>query len=500
MTGTQPAGLRPGRKAGTLAAVVVVNDRNLFQPALAQSTPPGGTAWVPRHHGLAAGLVAGAAGCGLPVTFLSTARDPAERELVPGPGVPVPAGSTPGVLRLAGVPPEQYRVFRDQFADGMMWLAHHDALGSRVECEAGLRAFGPYVTVNESLARLAAAEVNRESGQTCVLWQDYQLYLAPLMVRRGLPAAALRRYTSVHFVHVPFPRPDAWRFFPAHVMERLLTGLLGNDMVWFHVPAYAENFLAAVGRHVPGARAEGPRSVCWEGRRIFVGAHPLPPNVAYLRAVAADPRTARRRDEIRALAAGRRIVFSAGRVDPVKGYTGLLRSFAHLLERGHEDTMLLAQWFPSRTTIARWRAAATELGRLAADINGHYGHISPAPVHLSSEDDMVAAVAGYGEYDVLDATPDADGLNLVSLEGPAVNDRSGVLLLSSGAGSSHLYGDSAFTIPPASAPAQHAAALWAAVNTPPADRAARAARLRRTALAGDCRTWFTRLLTPGFPG
>jgi trehalose 6-phosphate synthase len=120
-------------------------------------------------------------------------------------------------------------------------------------------------------------------------------------------------------------------------------------------------------------------------------------------------------------------------------------------------------------------------------------------VQLSLEDDIFTTVAGYSEYDVLDATPDADGMNLVSLEGPAINDRSGLLVLSSGAGSSHLFRDSAFTIPPACAPSRHAAALRASVEMPVTDRGARASGLRRVALSGDPESWFMRLLSSDPP-
>jgi trehalose 6-phosphate synthase len=484
--------------------LVVVNDRNLFQPGRVpglrqqEADRPG---WVPRHDGLAAGLTAGAGACGLPAVFVSSARSPAERRLAPGPGTAVAAGDGTGVLRLASIPPRQYRAFYDRFANSVLWLAHHDALRGRAECEAGLRAFtSGYVAVNESLARLVIAEVGGELERTCTVWQDYQLYLAPLMVRRSLSPAARSRYTSVHFIHVPFPPVRAWRFFPDAVMERLLTGLLGNDAVWFHLDAYARNFVAAACRYVPGAIAENRSVIHWQGRRISVGANPLPANVAHLRALAADGRTDRHRDEIQTTAAGRRVIFSTGRVDPLKGYAGLLDSFAQMLEDGREDAILIARWYRSRMTIPRWRATAAGLSRAAAAINQRYGHVRPGPVQLSLDDDMFGAVAGYAEYDVLDVTPDADGMNLVSLEGPAVNTRCGQLVLSSGAGSSELFGDAALTIPPACEPRRHAAALTAMVDLPMTDRAARAGRLRDVALAGDPQAWFARLLRTSVSG
>jgi trehalose 6-phosphate synthase len=48
--------------------------------------------------------------------------------------------------------------------------------------------------------------------------------------------------------------------------------------------------------------------------------------------------------------------------------------------------------------------------------------------------DPASTLAAYGRYDVMLANPLHDGMNLAALEGPVLNERSGVLVLSKGAG------------------------------------------------------------------
>jgi len=62
-----------------------------------------------------------------------------------------------------------------------------------------------------------------------VLLHDYHFYLVAARVRERCPSVVLS-----HFVHIPWPGPDAWRVLPPSMRERLMYGLLGNDVVAFH--------------------------------------------------------------------------------------------------------------------------------------------------------------------------------------------------------------------------------------------------------------------------
>jgi trehalose 6-phosphate synthase len=56
------------------------------------------------------------------------------------------------------------------------------------------------------------------------------------------------------------------------------------------------------------------------------------------------------------------------------------------------------------------------------------------PIQLKLRDDLEEAVASYKHYDVLVVNAMFDGMNLVAKEGPLVNERSGVSVLSENTG------------------------------------------------------------------
>jgi trehalose 6-phosphate synthase len=109
-------------------------------------------------------------------------------------------------------------------------------------------------------------------------------------------------------------------------------------------------------------------------------------------------------------------------------------------------------------------------------------------VKLLFERDFNRMLAGYLEYDVLDVVPRADGMNLVALEGPVVNRRDGVVVLSKTAGAHQILAPYARAVDPG-AVHLHVGALRDAVTMAPGERSRRARGLREIASAGDPSAW-----------
>src|SRR5207237_3646589 len=183
------------------------------------------------------------------------------------------------------------------------------------------------------------------------------------------------------------------------------------------------------------------------------------------------------RAELRAGAHGRRTVFRTERVDPVKAFPDALRAFDRVLRRpGMAGTArYVAQLVPARMTIPDWVAARDEAARIAAEVNARWPD-GPPPVELRVARDFERVVAGYLDYDVLDIVPRADGMNLVALEGPVVNRRDGVVVLSRTAGAYQVLAPHALGVDPYSIDG-HADALHRALSMPAAERAVRAREL-----------------------
>jgi trehalose 6-phosphate synthase len=87
------------------------------------------------------------------------------------------------------------------------------------------------------------------------------------------------------------------------------------------------------------------------------------------------------------------------------------------------------------------------------------------------------ALAAYGLYDVLLVNPVIDGMNLVAKEGPMVNQRHGVLILSENAGAYQELGPHVLPVNPFDVLGT-AQAIHDALSMTEAERAERASRLR----------------------
>ncbi|MBJ7473194.1 MAG: trehalose-6-phosphate synthase, partial [Solirubrobacteraceae bacterium] len=70
------------------------------------------------------------------------------------------------------------------------------------------------------------------------------------------------------------------------------------------------------------------------------------------------------------------------------------------------------------------------------------------PIQLKLRDNLEEAMAGYKHYDVLLVNAMFDGMNLVAKEGPLVNTRSGVSILSENTGAHEVLGEHAISVNP----------------------------------------------------
>ena len=90
----------------------------------------------------------------------------------------------------------------------------------------------------------ADAVIEETKGQpTVVFIQDYHLALLPRMLKDRNPNLIVAQ-----FWHIPWPNREAFRVFPWK--EELLDGMLGNDLLGFHLRYHCQNFLDTADRNV----------------------------------------------------------------------------------------------------------------------------------------------------------------------------------------------------------------------------------------------------------
>jgi trehalose 6-phosphate synthase len=389
------------------------------------------------------------------------------------------------------MPETVYRPYYGVFANPILWFLQH-GLWQRLQCAdiegVVLRAWQEgYVPANQLFAEAVVDELDRCQGTPWVMLHDYHLYVTGLFVRHLRSDAVLQ-----HVIHIPWPEPEAWQHLPREIVESILAGLLANDSLVFQTDAFAARFLLTCQAWLSRAHVdEDRRIVTYDGHETRVWANPVSVDPLGLRTCLSLPEARRYRERLASLV-GERTIVRVDRLDPSKHVAAGFRAFRRLLERWPEwrgRVRFLAFLVPSRTTVPEYQAYAAEVFREIEAINTQFG----GPVTVFYEQNRLQALAGLTLYDVLLVNPVADGLNLVSKEGPVVNERDGVLVLSETAGAFAELGDAALPVR-ADDIEGTAEALDAALRMSQEERRERARALRETIARHDVARWMRLLV------
>jgi trehalose 6-phosphate synthase len=401
--------------------------------------------------------------------------------------VGAPEGGTYHV-RFVASDPEAYDRFYNIFANPMLWFIQHylwdqsnapDIRQHEVEAyEQG------YQVVNRDLADAVLQEIAGQD-EPVVMVHDYQLYTLPAMVRAERPDVFLH-----HFVHIPWTQSDSWRVLPAWIRDEIYHGLLANDIIGFHTRSYRRNFLQCC-RDLLDLEVDMERGVVvCDGREVWVRAYPLPIDYEATRAVARRERVAafekqllRRRREF--------LILRVDRADLSKNVLRGFTAFDIFLEQHPEFVERItftAQLMPSRTDVPEYAEYLEKIEALVAVVNHRHGTTDWMPIDLKLRDDLEEAVASYKHYDVMMVNAMFDGMNLVAKEGPLVNERNGVSILSENTGAHEELGEYALSVNPFDVQ-ELADAIFAALTMSAEGRARRARGLKEIVTSRDPGDW-----------
>jgi trehalose 6-phosphate synthase len=391
-------------------------------------------------------------------------------------------------VRLVVSDPDAYDRFYNIFANPMLWFIQHylwdlsnapDVRRNEVEAfEYG------YNVVNEDLATAVIEEIEDED-EPVVMVHDYHLYTLPALVRRARPDVFLH-----HFVHIPWTQSDAWRVLPQKIREELYCGLLSNDIIGFHTSSYRRNFLQCC-RDLMDLDVDFDAGVVhFEDREVWVRNYPLPIDAKALFDVAASDGVAHQEQE---LLRRRRdhLILRVDRADLSKNVLRGFSAFDLFLEQHpefRERITFIAQLMPSRTDVPEYAEYLERIEALVAVVNHRHGTPDWMPIQLKLRDDLEEAVAAYKHYDVLLVNAMFDGMNLVAKEGPMVNERDGVSILSENTGAHEELGEHALSVNPFDIQAL-ADSIHAALTMEPAERARRLRGLKEIVTARDPGDW-----------
>ena len=382
---------------------------------------------------------------------------------------------------------EDVEEYYEGFSNATLWPLYHDLI---VKPIYERQWWDRYVDVN----RRFAEATSRAAAEGATVWvQDYQLQLVPKMLRTLRPDL-----TIGFFMHIPFPPVEIFMQMPWRA--EIIDGLLGADLVGFHLAGGAQNFLL-LARRLAGAETSrasiGVRSRFGEVdlgyRKVKVGAFPISIDSAELDLKARDRNIRRRAKEIRAeLGNPRKILLGVDRLDYTKGIEVRLEAFSELLAEGRakrEDTVLIQLATPSRERVDSYRILRNDVERQVGHINGEYGEVGHAVVHyLHRPVPRDELIAFFVASDVMLVTALRDGMNLVAKEYVACrSDLGGALVLSEFTGAAAELRQAYLTNPHDTEGVKDT--IEAALNQTAEEGRRRMRALRRQVLAHDLDRW-----------
>lgn len=445
----------------------------------------------PTDGGVATAL--GSIASAIPTTWIASASSPADRMLAAG-GRRVALGGD-NQLHLVAPPASAYDLHYGVFCNPILWFLQHSLWDRLQRPDAARQArhaweYG-YLPVNLAFAEAVVDEIRAHDDPVRVMLHDYHLYAAPRFVRNLCPGAALQ-----HFIHIPWPAPDAWERLPREIVESICGALLANDSVVFQTESSARNFLHTCEAFLPDADIYLPTGTIGDrGRRTLIWANPISVDIWGLSGWLSSPEAQAWRKKL-SIRPDERIIARVDRLDPSKNIAAGFHAFERLL-REHPEwadrVRFLAFLVPSRTGIAEYRSYTDEVFRVVQTVNARHGRPGWKPISVFYEQNRPQALAALSLCDVLLVNPIVDGMNLVSKEGAVLNQRDGALVLSTTAGSFGELRAGALPVSPQDIGGT-AEALHAALSLSPAERRERAVGLRQAVIRHDLAHWLQLLL------
>jgi trehalose 6-phosphate synthase len=414
--------------------------------------------------------------------WLAAAITPGDREMVRRNGnrafeVDVDQGTIK--LRYLLFEREQYERYYNRISNWMLWFLQHGMWNlpqhprfdrqTRISWEA-------YRAVNRQFAEALAEETAGTGGGTPAVLHDYHLMLVAPHLRTLVPEGFI-----YHFTHIPWCQPDMMRVVPAAIRVEILESMLANDLLGFQTSRWARNFMWCCQEILRGAHVDFDDGlVRYADRETRVRHYPISVDVDWLRATVETEEALGYLEWLDEILDGRKLVLRIDRLEPSKNIVRGLRAFEELLRERPEwqgRVTHLALLYPSRRALWEYRTYEAEVLDASDRINGELGTDDWQPIIIVNEDNYTRALTSLTKYDALLVNPIADGMNLVSKEGPAVNRTAGVLILSDNAGSWYELGHAAITVNPYDL-SDMADALHRALTMDPAERQGRAELLR----------------------
>jgi trehalose 6-phosphate synthase len=365
--------------------------------------------------------------CACNGTWIAQGSGTADRETVDTHDrLQVPPDDHKYTLRRVWINQEEENGFYYGFANEGLWPLCHMA---HVRPIFRVSDWEYYQKINARFADALAEEVSAESSPV-VLIQDYHFALLPRMIKERVPHAKV-----AIFWHIPWPNPEAFSICPWQ--QDLLDGLLGADLIGFHIQAHCNNFMSTVDR-VLEARVD------WDHFSVkrkdhWSAVRPFPISVDLVEAEFERNGNSATEERARIFSElgfdGSFLGVGVDRLDYTKGIIERFLAVESFLERHprYQGKFSFVQiGAPSRSHIPQYANFQRAVEQEAHRINARFGRGKQMPIVLHNwHHNREEVQRYYRAADLCMVTSLHDGMNLVSKEFVAAReDERGVLILS----------------------------------------------------------------------
>lgn len=330
-----------------------------------------------------------------------------------------PPGDNRYILKRVWLSKEEEAGYYYGFANEGLWPLSHITHVRPIFRETDWKM---YKKVNQKFANEILEELPTKNP--FIFIQDYHFTLLAKMIKEQRPDA-----TIALFWHIPWPNPEAFAICP--YQQEILSGMLGCDLIGFHVQNHCNNFLDTANR-LTECRVDMEKfSIIKDNKETMIRAFPI--SIDAHNAAPTPSEINKIREE---LGLGDKIVaVGVDRIDYTKGIAERMLAVDRFLEKYPEyknKFVFIQIAAPSRTHIERYHELIGDLNELVEKINWKYSDGPWKPIvylerHFSSEE----IHPYYALADICIVSSLHDGMNLVAKEYVAAKaDLNGVLILS----------------------------------------------------------------------
>ena len=401
--------------------------------------------------------------------------------------VMVPPEDPAYALRLVWLTAQEEQGYYYGFSNEALWPLCHNAYTEPV---FDRRDWQTYQAVNRKFADLVLDEIGGRPA--IVLTQDYHLALLPQYIRNAAPDIV-----TGQFWHIPWPHPEIFRICPWQ--DELVAGLLGNNLLGFHIGAHCNNFMDTAAGALPLQVDAEYNRIEYQGETTLVRPFPISVDFDDACRFSESPEVAAEMARLQEEwgLEDKLVGLGIDRVDYTKGIPHRFRAIGRFLEKYPEysgQVVFVQAGVLSRSDIDAYQQLSTQIDGLVSEINGRFACGDWQPI-IYMPDDLPAvtlmALRRLARFCIVSSLH--DGMNLVAKEFVASRfDNDGVLILSPFTGAALELTQSLIVNPYATE--DMAEAIREAVTMPAAERSYRMLQMRATVRENNIYKWAARLL------